>query len=158
MTDRTTHVTLGSKVNGTTTVWCNTQETKIPIIDGRITFHDTTTGASFELFVNQVKGMGSADADHLTTLSDKHKLVIKLLLHHAATQGITFTAKNIKFFVVDYYKDSGKRIDQNHYNRIISELMRRKLLLYTAGSPPTYTIATKAAETALQTGKFNNEK
>ena len=104
------------KVSGTDTVWVNTEENKIPIIDGKVTFHDETTGAKFELYVTQVKGRGVADADKLTELSSKHRLVLELMIDMNWEK---YTAKQIKTLVENHFKNLGITADPNHYNRTI---------------------------------------
>lgn len=101
--------------------------------------------------VKQVKGRGTADADKLTALSDKHKLVLKLLIDMDWEK---YTAKQIKTIVENHFKGKGQSVDPNHYNRTISELLRKKLLSTDTATPPHYILDLPKAKECLETGNF----
>jgi len=137
------------QVNGFDTVWVNDEESKIPIIDGKITFHDKNTGAKFSLYVTQVKGRGTADADKLTILSDKHKLILGFYIQWENN----YTALSLKTLVERYFTSKKRDVDPNHYNRTISELLRKKCLSIDDQKPPHYSI-TDIGRKSLESGKF----
>ena len=136
------------------TVWTNTEETKIPIIDGKVSFYDESTGAYFNLFVAQVKGRGVADADKLVNLSDKHRMVVQRLLDMNWSE---YTSEQILKILEDYYKGKGNLFKSNPYKRTISELFRRGLLICPLGirHPPKYALDKKKALECLVSGKFD---
>ena len=137
------------------TVWRNTEETKIPIIDGKVSFYDESTGAYFDLYVTQVKGRGVADADKLVNLSDKHRMVIQRLIDMDWDQ---YTSEQILKIIENYYKSTGETFKSNPYKRTISELFRRGLLTCPLGirHPPKYTLNKEKALSCLKSGKFND--
>ncbi|MBC8548287.1 MAG: hypothetical protein H8D23_01425 [Candidatus Brocadiales bacterium] len=136
--------------DGFDTVWVNDEENKVPIIDGKISFVDENTGGKFELFVTQVKGRGVADADKLKMLSAKHKIVLRILIQWSWE---TYTANHIKTYVERHFRSQGIKIDPNHYNRTISELLRRKCLTIDDSTPPHYTL-TELGKKCYESGKF----
>ena len=135
------------------TVWTNTEETKIPIVDGKVSFYDETTGAYYDLLVVQVKGRGVADADKLVNLSGKHKMVLERLLDLGWSE---YTSEQILKILEDYYKSKGDVFKSNPYKRTISELFRRKLLICPFGirHPPKYTVNKEKAMYCLKSGIF----
>ena len=118
-------------------LWTNDEETKIPIVDGKIRFRDYSTGAYYELYVKQVKGRGVADADKLETLSPKHIMVIERLKEIGWDM---YTSEQILTILQDYHNKHGKEFKQNPYKRTISELFRRKILIMTQVNPPKYAL------------------
>jgi len=124
----------------------------IPIIDGKITIEIPEWGIRIIAPVVQVKGRGTADADKLTILSVKHKLVLKLMLDLDWNE---YTAKQIKVLVENFYKGKRESVDVNHYNRVISELLRKKCLdIDVTKNPPKYQLNRGVVDRALETGKF----
>jgi len=136
--------------DGFDTVWVNDEQNKVPIIDGKICFIDENTGGKFELYVVQVKGRGVADADKLTSLSAKHKIVLRILIQWSWE---SYTANHIKTYVERHFKSQGIKIDPNHYNRTISELLRQKCLTIDKQNPPHYFL-TQRGRDCFESGTF----
>ena len=148
-----------AKILGNDTVWVNTKDNKVPIIDGKVSFIDETTGAKFELYVTQIKGKGTADADDLVNLSDQHKFILKTLLQRFGYQQYWTTDEILGkiYFDLRQQTDDGSHLNfkPNNWRRPISELYRRKVLLQpTRSSPPRYTLDLARAEECLNSGKF----
>jgi hypothetical protein len=103
--------------------------------------------------VKQVKGQGVHDADKLVDLSEKHRIVLTLMKKFGWDQ---YSAKQIKTMIENFYKVKGMSVDPNHYNRTISELLRRKLILSDGKGIPKYRLNHRRSEEALRSGKFGN--
>ena len=138
---------------GDTLTWKNTEEDKIPIIDGKVSFHDEATGANYELYVVQVKGRGVADADKLVNLSMKHRIVLERLMNMGWD---SYSAEQILKIVEAHFRNIGMsdKFKLNPYKRTISELFRRGLLSKDNDTPPRYTVDVDKSTRCLGTGKF----
>jgi len=138
--------------------WHNSEDQKIPIIDGKIRFYDKTTGARYEIWVTQVKGQGVASADKLKKLTPKHSAIITSLLIRKPKDN--FTSDEIiahtKFDIFDKAGE-GKHpyFKEQHFRATISELTRKKILtMNNSVFPPRYCIDFERAEKSLESGKF----
>jgi len=138
------------------TTWVNDEDHKIPIIDGRINFYDENTGARFELHVTQVKGHGTADADHLTKLAHNHKIIIQTILNNMESNNnlwsIDESLTSIKFMLSP---EEQRNFKPNNWRRPISELLRKGIIdVRSNGSPPFYSLNIPKGRKALETGEF----
>jgi len=144
-----------AKVSGMNTTWVNDEDHKIPIIDGRISFYDENTGARFELMVTQVKGHGTADADHLKKLSDHHKLIVTTMINNSEFHNLWSTDEILLSVKFKLPTQEQRIFKPNNWRRPISELLR-KGIIYQVGSnsPPFYSLNYPIARKALETGNF----
>lgn len=118
----------------------------VPIIDGRIRFYSRDFDAIFDVPVKQVRqGFGTADADGLTNLSPTHMLILKLVVEKG--EG-SYTAKDMKDMVI---ANSDDKLDPNHYNRPISELLRKKCFTLEG---KIYHLNKHVIDQCMETGKF----
>lgn len=137
-------------------LWVTDDSQRIPIVDGKIRFHDVTTNSYFELHVRQIKGFGVADADKLEYLSHKHKMVIQLLLNIGWQK---YTVDQILLILQNAHAKNSKPFRMNPYKRTISELFRRGIFFQEDEDkikPPKYRLNNYKASLCLKTNRFDS--
>lgn len=140
--------TLPDKYN---VVWQNDEDTKIPIIDGKVQFFDRATGAYYSLYVRQVKGRGVADADKLTKLSEKHFMVIRRCMEIGWE---AYTSEQILKILEKWHEKHNETFKANGFKRTISELFRRGVFRKSNDMPPKYILETDVIDKVMETGVF----
>jgi len=100
--------------------------------------------------VKQVKGKGTADAEKLKYLSDKHKLLLRLVQEDGE---LKYEANDIFEIIAFDLKNKKESYDVNHWKRILSELVWWDCF---ANETPNYHVNFDHIDELLRTGEFKH--
>jgi len=131
----------------------------VPIIDGKINFLIHEFNLDIIVYVRQIKGFGTADADNLTDLNHYHIDLLNMFLSSLDNINKVWTVNAIlkKMEIIMHIEDSRYEFKQNNWRRPISEFLRRGILTHPEGAKHRYILDVEKAKKALTNGKFDKQ-